>query len=439
MNTEIILISLAVMIIPMFLGLPVAFSLTLGGMTALFLFVGAKGLIVGPTVMLNTVIDFTWTALPLFVLMGAIIAKGGISDKLFNLFNVFLGHIPGGVGIATILTCALLSAMCGSSPAVAAMVGTFAIAELRKYGYSEALSVGIVGGGGALGILIPPSIPMIVYGSMAGVSVGDLFLAGYLPGLLAVVLFCIYTMFAYRRSGKYQVAAKTTGREKWIALKKGLPGVSIPLGTMIVLYTGLATPTEIAALSCIWAYIVGAFIYKTISWKSWKDISRIAGEGLATTGMILIIVCGAMIFGNAITQMGVPGAINDFFLSHNMPSQIFLLIIMVIVIIMGCFLDGASIMLIMVPLITLTLVTYKMDLLVFGILLVINIEIGMLTPPVGLNLYVINGVLKNYGLSGNINTCIRGCFPFVLLYALAMLLVAVFPDIATFLPLSLRA
>lgn len=372
-----VLVSLFILIVLLFTGVPVFMSMSIAGLIGIYPIFGNSSLIIASKIFFDTPSDFILLAIPLFILMGVVLAKGGIGERLYTVFDAFLRHIPGGVGMATILTCAVLAAMCGTSVAIAAMVGAFAFTNLKKFGYSLPLSLGIVAAGGALGILIPPSVPMIIYSAFSGESTGKLFIAGVIPGIVTVILFCSYVSWAYRKQGGKKIVKPAPWSERWQSLKSGIWALLIPVGIMVPLYVGWATPTEIAALGVLWAFIVGIFIYHTISWK---DVIPLLKEGLSSSAMIMIIICGAMVLGNAVTQIGLSQAMADLFAS-NLSPKIFVTSTILIMLFMGCFLEGASIMMICLPIFIATLRVYNLNLIWYAVIMVMNIEIGLLTPP----------------------------------------------------------
>jgi len=429
---EYIEISAAIlMVFLLFIGTPVTIALGVAGMTGLYALTGSGALTAAAKVTFDTMNDFVLLAVPLFILMGTVLSKGGVGEKLYKLFDAFLRQIPGGVGIATIFTCAVLAAMCGTSVAIAAMVGSFAIANLMKYGYSFHLALGICVAGGALGILIPPSVPMIVFSAFTQESAGKLFMAGIVPGVLAVIIFSIYVALTYYRQPDRKRVSPATWGERRDALKDGIWAALIPVGIMVPLYIGIATPTEIAAIGVVWSLFVSIFIYRTIKFK---DILPILQESLSGIVMITFIICGAMLFGNAVTQLGLGRQISEFFMSNGFPSWIFIIITMFIMLLMGCFLEGASIMLIVLPVILPSLIGYQINLIWYAVLMVINIEVALLTPPVGLNIYAVDGVAKGLGYPSNLGIVIRGSWPFMVLYVLVMLSTIFFPALATWIP-----
>jgi C4-dicarboxylate transporter DctM subunit len=429
-----LILSAILMIVMLFIGVPVAVSLGVGGMLGCYLYFGSSSLTIAAQIMGASLESFILLAVPLFITMGVVLAKSKVGEKLYSLFDSYLRHIPGGVGIATIFTCAVLAAMCGTSVAIAAMVGAFAFSNLKKFGYSLPLSMGIVAGGGALGILIPPSVPMILYSSFSEESTGKLFISGIIPGLIAVILFSIYVAIAYSRGKERINAKKAAWSERIKATKEGIWALLVPLGIIIPLYAGWATPTETAALGILFALIVGLFIYKEITFK---DIFPILEEGVISSVMVLFIICGAMVFGNAATQIGLSEIISSFVVSSLSPIA-FVIITMLILIVMGMFLEGASIMLIVLPIFLPALLGLNVNLIWYAVILVIGIEVGLLTPPVGLNLYAVDGIAKNLGYRSNMTVAIKGTVPFMLLYVAAQILVLIFPQLALWLPSMMK-
>ncbi len=429
-----LILSGILMVVMLFIGVPVAVSLGVGGMLGCYFYFGSSAFTIGAQIMSSSLESFILLAVPLFITMGVILAKSKVGEKLYDLFDVYLRHIPGGVGVATLFTCAVLAAMCGTSVAIAAMVGAFAFSNLKKYGYSLPLSMGIVASGGALGILIPPSVPMILYSSFSEQSTGKLFISGIIPGLVAVGLFSMYTVIAYSRGKERIMAKKTTWGERIKATKKGIWGLLVPVGIIIPLYAGWATPTETAAIGILWALVVGLFIYKEITFK---DIFPILEEGVLSSVMVLFIISGAMVFGNAATQIGLSEMIKSFAVSSLSPIN-FIILTIIIVIIMGMFLEGASIMLIVLPIFLPALMGFGVNLFWYAVILVIGIEVALLTPPVGLNLYAVDGIAKSLGYRSNLTIAIKGTFPFMLLYLVAQILVLIFPQLALWLPSMMK-
>ena len=430
MNIGILIVVLIILLGLLFSGAPVFVALGSAGMAGMVLLNGWIGFDMAVHVALDALNSFILLAVPLFIAMGVFLARGGIGEKLYKIFDSFLRHIPGGVGIATLLTCAVLAAMCGTSVAIAGMVGVFAIPNMRKLGYSLPLSMGIVIAGGALGILIPPSVPMILYGAIAQESVGKLFMSGIGPGILAVLLFSAWTLIAFLREN-VKVAPRASWSERWAALKDGFWGLIIPVAIIVLLYTGVATPVEVAAVGCVFTLIISAFVYKTINFG---NIISVLKNAVNSSAMIMVIIMGALILGNYVTMAGVDRAVGDIFVGGGIPTWGFLVITMLVILGLGCLMEGASIMLLLLPVLIVTIREYGYNPYVYAVLLVINIEAAMLTPPVGLNLYAVDGIAKSLNLPSTINIAVKGSFPYLILYILVMILVAIFPQIALWIP-----
>ena len=425
-------IALGITLILLFLKMPVGISLLFGGSIGLYLLYKNTMFIIVPQQLFNSLNSFTLVALPLFILMGVILTKGGIGERVYDIFHIFLKNISGGVGMGTVLTCALLAAMMGSSVALAATIAPFAVKNLLRLGYTDKLSTGIVAGGGALGILIPPSAIMIIYGAMTGESIGKLFMAGMFPGILATIMFCIYVAYSYVKKGKtVNVEKASTWREKREALKRGYWGLLIPAGIIVSIYTGFCTATEAASVACLLAIFATTIFHRTLSWK---DFLPVLHEGIVSAASILLIITGAVVFGAFVSQSGFSAAVSNFFITHNVPLWQFLAITMLIMLIEGCFLEGVAICLIMIPILHPAIVSYNFSLITYAVLLTINVECALLTPPIGLNLFVVNDMCKAQGLPINLGKVISGSFPFLLIYLLVMILVAFFPFLSLWLP-----
>lgn len=426
-----IIITLIVTMIVLFLRVPVGITLMLGGSIGLYLLFQQGAFAIIPQALFNTLNSFTLICLPLFMLMGVIIAKGGLGERVFDVFHAFLRHIPGGVGIGTILTCMLLAAMMGSSVAEAATVAPFAVKNLRRFGYSMPLAVGAVAAGGALGILIPPSGIMILYGVMTGESIGRLFMAGLFPGLVAGTLFCAYMAFAFRREKGGKVDAPMGWAGRWKALKRGYWGILIPLGIITSIYTGIATATEAAAVGCFLAILATFVFQRTLSHK---DLGPLLTDAVTSISSLLIIIVGAVVFAAFVNQAGLSRSIAGVFSTYAIPLAGFLAITMIIMLVQGCFLEGVAICLIMVPILHPSVISYGYSLYVYAVLMTINIECALLTPPIGLNLFVVQGLVKQQGMDCTLEDTIRGVFPFFLLYLVTMVIVIIFPQLALWLP-----
>lgn len=408
------------------LGLPVAFSLAASGMAGMyFLAGGVQTFSQIPFIAYKSLDDFVLSAIPLYILMSYILLQGKVGNDLYELGSKWFRHLPGGLGVATILACAIFAAISGSSVATAVTIGTVAIPEMIERGYDKKLALGLVAAGGTLGILIPPSIPLIIYGSVTGESVGKLFVAGIIPGLLLTLFFIIFIVVFSARNLPLQLAASWDERIQ--ALKQSCWGLFLPILVVGGIYTGAFTPTEAAAIGVFYSLIITFFIYRTLSWR---DIPRILTDTVKTNAMILAIMIGAMIFGYIMTVLRIPQQLTEFAVGLEMNRWLIMLSINILLLILGCFLETVSIILITVPILYPIILNLGFDPIWFAIVLVINMELALITPPVGMNLFVIQGIRRDASMAD----IVRGVFPFALLMVLLIIIIAFVPDIVTWLP-----
>lgn len=415
---------LAGLLLLLFSGLPVAFSLITLGTVMLV----AKGLpvIMVAQNMLGAIDDFVLLAIPMFLLMSNILLKGGVGKDLFEAVQSWVGHWPGGLGIATLLSCGIFSAISGSSVATAATIGTVAVPEMTARGYNRSFTLGLMAAGGTLGILIPPSIPLIVYGIIAEESVGSLFLAGVGPGILLIILFGAYSIIHAATTGSYQQMAKATWPERWRASLRALPTVVLAAIILGGIYTGAFTPTEAAAIGFLVALILTGLVLRTLTWtKLWEATVG----ALKTTVVLFLVVVGAKIFGKAVTLYQLPAQVSQLVDSHVSTAWLFLLIVTVLLLFIGLFLESLSMLLIMVPVLLPTVLDLGIDTVWFGIFFVLLIEIALITPPVGMNLFVIQAVART-----TLGTVARGVVPFVFIMLASVLLIYLVPGIVLWLP-----
>ena len=419
-----LLVIVTLLLILLAAGVPVAFAL--GGLgTALLV---AKGL---PLVMvaqnLHGAIDnFVLIAVPLFLLMSNVLLKGGVGRDLFDAVQSWVGHLPGGLGIAALLSCGIFSAISGSSVATAATVGTVAIPEMTRRGYSRSFTLGMLAAGGTLGILIPPSIPLIVYGVITEQSIGALFLAGVGPGLLLIVMFGAYGMIVAWLTGQGGSTEPTSWPERRRASLRASPTVGLSVIMLGGIYSGAFTPTEAAAIGAVCALLLTAFGLRTLSWTTFREA---VSQTLVTTIVLFLIVIGAKIFGKAVTLYQVPAQVAQLVDTHVADVTVFLLIAAGILLFIGLFLESLSMLLIMVPVLLPTVLGLGIDPVWFGIFFVLLIEIALITPPVGLNLFVIQAVAR-----APLGTVVKGVVPFVILMLSAVVLITMFPMVVLYLP-----
>ena len=410
------------------IGIPVAYSLLLVATASLALAGGGlAGLDLIASTAWGSVATFTLTAVPVFILMGAIISVSGMGARLYSALSTILHGMPGGLAVATTLACTIMAATSGSSVATAAAIGGFSIKEMRRFGYRDSDACGAVAAGGTLGILVPPSIPMIVYGIIAGQSIGKLFIAGIVPGILMAFSFALYqvTLAMRRRARDAAVdARRVTLRERITALKDIVPMailIWIILGSM---YTGFATPTEAAALGTVASLIISGLVYRELTWTKMREVLRATARGSV---MVLMIIAAAMVFGYVMTTTQVAAAISQSVADSSLSPWALFISINLLLIFLGCFMETLSIIVVTMPILVPIVSALGWDLIWFGVILTINMEMALIHPPVGLNLFVVQGVAPDIRL-GRI---ILGALPYVFIMALILALIAVYPSIAT--------
>ena len=411
------------------IGIPVAFSLFGVAIVSLLLVGGgvdALGL-VAPTLW-GSVTSFTLTAVPLFILMGAIISASGMGSRLYGSLATLLHGVPGGLMVATTLACTVMAAVSGSSVATAGAIGRFSVGEMRRFGYRDSDSCGAVAAGGTLGILIPPSIPMIVYGIVAEQSIGKLFIAGIVPGLIMAAAFMAYQVrAALRRAAVAPMPGETvrvTARDRLAALQYVAPIVVLIWIILGSIYQGIATPTEAAALGTLASLLLSGVIYRELTLRKLIVILEDAARGSV---MVLMIIAGAMVFGYVMTTTQVAPVISRTVAGLDVSPWLIFVAINLLLIFLGCFMETLSIIVITAPILIPIVSAFGWDLIWFGIILTINMEMALITPPVGLNLFVVQGVVRDVPLE----KIIRGALPYVLIMIAVLALVAVFPQLAT--------
>lgn len=428
-------------LVVMFSGMPIAFAL--GAVAVAFM------AIYMPTASLDTVTEnvyeelasITLLSIPLFILKGAAIGRSRAGQDLYTALHAWLHKIPGGLGIANVFACALFAAMAGSSPATCSAIGSAGIPEMRKRGYSGGFAAGIIAAGGTLGILLPPSITMILFAVAAEQSLGRLFLAGIGPGLLLVTLFGLYAMFRYRKEfavakAAYEATGATsailnedeyTMSERFSVLPRVLPFVILLTGVMIALYGGYATPSETAGLGGLLALILIAVIYSV--WKP-SDLAPILTATIRESTMLMMIIGMSLLYSYVMSYLHISQSSAAGIVAMQLPKWELLAAILGMTIVLGFFLPPVSIILMTAPIILPPLRAAGFDIIWFGVIMTIVMEMGLIHPPVGLNIFVIRNVAPDIPLS----EVIWGTVPFVLLMAVAVLLMCFVPQIATFLP-----
>lgn len=412
----------------LFWGMPIAFALGAVGMVGLWFFhEGLGGLNTLPIVAENTATNFVLLAIPLFTLGGVILSRSGLGEEMYELSSRWLGWMPGGLGVATCITGGILAAMIGSSTAVTAIVTLVSLEPLLKRGYDKKLAIGTVTGS-SLGLIIPPSIGFIVYGFLTDTSVGELFMAGVVPGSLLVIMFSAYVVIFCKVTGRYR-AVHCTWRERVASLRRSLLILLGPLFVLGSIYAGVATPTEAGAVLVLYSLVCVFLLHKL----SWKDFLQCLVDSSALSSMILLIMIGALVMSNVITLLQVPSDLSEFIVESGLPRVMVLALMVVFYLVLGMFLDGGSITVLTVPVIAPLLPALGIDLVAFGVILMMLIETALLTPPVGLNLFTVKGIVDE-----PLSLIIRSVLPFVLILILAVVLVFAFPQLALWLPARMK-
>ena len=423
MTTLLILLALFVLLI---LRVPVAF--TLGGLGLVLLIFGGFSPVMVPQALFSSMDSFILLAVPLFLLMSNILLRGGIGSDLFSAVQSWVGHWPGGLGVATIISCAIFAAISGSSVATAATIGTVAIQEMTKRGYERSFVLGLLAAGGTLGILIPPSIPMILYGVITEESIVQLFLAGIGPGLFLAALFIVYAMIHARFSPTYRPVPKATWQERKTATLKALPTVLLAAIVIGGIYAGWFTPSESAGIG----FFVSLIIVFAMRRMTWEKLREAVEASMKTTVTIFLIVAGAKLFGKAITLYRLPQEISLWIASHISEPALFVLMVGLVLLVMGFVLESLSMLLIMAPVLYPALEHMMIDPIWFGIFFVVMIETALITPPVGLNLFVIQAVARS-----SLWEVVRGVWPFILILLGTAALLWFWPQLALFIPFRL--
>lgn len=410
------------------IGMPVAFTLSVAGILGIIQFVDVSFLSQVPVIAYKTLDSYVLTSVPLYILMSQIMLTGRVGSGLFELGSKWMGHLPGGLGIATIFACTIFAAISGSSVATAVTIGAMAIPEMLKRGYDRKLVVGSVAAGGTLGILIPPSIPMILYGTITDESVGKLFMSGVVPGALLTVLFICYIVFA---SWDKPREPRSSHAEKMKSLRENIWGLFLPVIIIGGIYTGIFTPTEAAAVGTVYALAITFFVYRSVTIQ---DMPAILRATIKTSCMIFSIMIGAMLFGYILTILQVPQALMRLVTEGDLNRWIVMLGINIMLLILGCVLETVSIILIILPMLYPIIKALGFDPIWFNVVLLINMELALITPPVGMNLFVIKGISED----SSIQDIIAGAAPFAAIMVFEILLLCFVPEIATWLPSVLK-
>ncbi|MBY8977473.1 TRAP transporter large permease subunit [Rhodobacteraceae bacterium NNCM2] len=405
---------------------PVAFALA--GLGIALLAIKGLPLVAVPQRLYGTMDSFELLAVPLFLLMSNMLLQGGVGKDLFAAVQSWVGHWAGGLGVATVISCALFSAISGSSVATAATIGTVAIPEMQARGYNRPFILGMLAAGGTLGILIPPSIPLILYGIVTESSIPTLFMAGIGPGLFLASAFVIYGMAFARITGGYEPAEKASWAERRRATLLALPTIALAFAIIGSIYAGIATPSESAGVG----FVLAMLITFAMGRMNWTKLKEAVYTSMRTTVMVFMIIAGAKLFSYAITLYLIPQSISQLLTTNISNPDLFMLAVGAVLLFIGFFLEALSMLLIMVPVLFPSLEAMGIDPIWFGVFFVILIETALITPPVGLNLFIIQAVGK-----ARLEEVVRGAWPFAVMMLATSALIWFWQDLVTWIPYHL--
>jgi len=422
------LIGFAVVLILAFMRMPLGVALGLVGLVG---FSELSNYRAGMSSAARLVIDsgqsYGLSVVPLFILMGLMVEKGGMARELYRAAYAFLGHRRGGLAMSTIVACGMFSAISGSSLATAATMSKVSMPEMRRYKYHDSLATASIAAGGTLGILIPPSVILVIYGLITNASVGKLFIAGILPGVIGVLFYLGAVLFVVSRNPEAGPAGdRTTWGDRLIALRDVWATLGLFIFVIGGIYVGAFTPTEAAGMGAAGAIVIAA----TRRALTWKVVLEVARETTLTTAKLFLVVFGAMIFSNFVNRAGLPDALLDIAQGFDFPPMGVIFVIILIYLILGCVFESLSMILLTVPIFAPLVQGLGFDLVWFGIIVVVATEISLITPPIGMNVFVLKGVLKDV----SVKTIFQGVTPFWVADIFRIILLALVPGIALFLP-----
>ncbi|WP_323017380.1 TRAP transporter large permease [Castellaniella sp.] len=408
----------------MFMGLPVAVALGLSSLLTIMAF-GTDSLASLSLKLYETSEHFTLMAIPFFILAGAFMTTGGVAKRMIRFAIASVGHLHGGLAIASVMACVLFAAVSGSSPATVVAVGSIVIAGMVRAGYSQSFAAGVICNAGTLGILIPPSIVMVVYGAVTETSVGALFMAGVIPGLLLglVLMVAIYIVARVRKMPRQPRASLG---EVSAAARDSIWGLLLIVIILGGIYGGIFTPTEAAAVAAVYAFFIAVFVYRDIGMT---QVPEVLIDAAKVTIMLMFIIANALLFAHVLTTERIPQAIAEQIIAWDMSSWQFLIVVNILLLVAGAFMEPTGIILILAPILFPIAMELGIDPVHLGIIMVVNLEIGMVTPPVGLNLFVTAGITKM-----SIGQVIRAALPWLALLLVYLVFITYVPIISLWLP-----
>ena len=408
----------------LFIGVPISFSLSVSS----FLAVAITGAIPVMTLVQKTfraIDSFTLLAIPFFVFAGNVMARGGVSKRLTDMANTMVGRMPGGLAHITTLSSTFFGAISGSAPATTSAIGAVMVPQMEDYGYKKSFTAAVAAASGTIGLIIPPSNTMVMFGTLANVSVGKMFIGGVIPGLImSAVIIAINYVISKKRG--YRGNDKISGKAIFMAFRNGIWAILMPVIILGGIYSGVFTPTEAAAVAVVYGILVSAFVYRNLGWKSFKEV---LASSAASTASIMFLIANAHIFSYLLTSEQIPQKLAALMLSITTNPLIVKLLVMVVLLIAGCFLDNAVAVILLTPILYPVMASLGVDLVYFGVLLVFVLAIGQVTPPVGLCLFVACDIGKV-----KIEEISKEVIPYIIgLIGVALLLVF-FEPLVLFLP-----
>jgi C4-dicarboxylate transporter DctM subunit len=422
------IIGIFVLIAVFILGMPVGFSMAFIGLLGFSFLVSTQaGLSILARDIFATLSSYSLTVIPMFIFMGSIAFASGMSRRLYDTGYKLFGQMRGGLAMATIAACAGFAAMCGSTNATAAAMGRVSLPEMKRYNYDDSLATGCVAAAGSLGIMIPPSTVLIVYGILTGESIGKLFIAGVFPGILIAILFIGVVVFLCWRNPKLAPAGEPTSWKEKFASLTGIIEMLVLFFLVIGgLFLGLFSPTQAGAAGAAGAFIIG-LARRNLSLRGFLSSIK---DSLQITCMVMVIVAGAIVFGHFIAVAKIPLELANWVGGLDVPPMVVMIFIIFLYLIGGCFMDALALITLTIPIIFPLVTAIGFHPIWFGVIIVLVTEIGVITPPVGVNVYVIKGIADDVPLE----SIFKGILPFLIALIVAVAILTVFPQIATFLP-----
>lgn len=407
-------------------GIPVGIGLALVGVSIGYFVIGDTSFLGLPSSLFAGTTSFLLIAIPLFILMSEILRRGGITELLFETVTRWVGHLPGGLAVSAVLTSAIGASITGSSVANAATMAIVAVPPMLERGYERKFTYGLVAASGTLGIMIPPSIPLLLYGEITEESIGTLFIAGIIPGIVLTAMLVAYAVFISVRGGVYEKLPKAPWGETMRYTARSAPALILPFLVVGGIYSGIFTPTEAAAIGCTYALVISVFVYRSVSFASLRLAFR---DAFVTSAMILLIIAGSNVLGTVVTKLQVSQDLLQLVQDLQLPPWGFVAATMVLLFLLGMILEVISIIFIVLPLLHPIILALGLDPIWYAIVFTLNMEIALITPPVGMVLYVMTGILRR-----PITELMQGVLPFVFVLAACLVVLMAFPQLSLWLP-----